>query len=133
MISSATKRFARTPMTTILVVDDEPPIRSLLGFALSRGGMTPLLASNGQEAIDLFKEKSGTIDLVLLDILMPGMTGPETLTRLRELDPAVPCCFLSGNVGNYGVAELLAMGATAVFMKPILDLAQFVSALAQLL
>lgn len=102
-------------MTTILIVDDEPGVRAVLELALSKKGVTVLLASNGQDAIDHFKERSRTINLVLLDVRMPGMTGPETLAGLKQVDPGVSCCFLSGSGDSHKSAELLNLGAAPSF------------------
>lgn len=112
-------------MNTVLVVDDEPAIRTLLDFALRQGGLTVRLAANGREAVSLYKESATEIDLVLLDIRMPGLDGPETLAALRLVDPQMRCCFLSGQSCQYGSEALLGLGALRVFEKPIFDLRQF--------
>jgi DNA-binding response OmpR family regulator len=58
------------------------------------------------------------IDVVLLDVRMPDQDGPETLAALRELDPQVTCCFMSGDTGEYTEENLLDLGVVAVFQKP---------------
>jgi CheY-like chemotaxis protein len=119
-------------MKTILVAEDAPALRRFLDFALHQGGFTVLLAADGQEVIDLYKKNTGAVDLVLLDVRLPGMDGPQTLRQLQQIDPAVKCCFLTGGTGDYEVGELLALGAIAVFPKPVANLVQFVSGLVEM-
>lgn len=103
-----------------LVVDDEEAVRGVVGIALRQQGFTVLSAASGQEAIGLYQRHYLTIDLVLLDVRMPGTNGPQTLAALREINPQICCCFMSGGMGNYTEQELLALGAVAVFHKPFL-------------
>jgi CheY-like chemotaxis protein len=102
----------------ILVADDELVVRSLLGVALRQHGFAVLLAGGGREALDLFRRHGGGIAVVLLDVRMPGMDGPQALAALRELDPSIPVVFMSGDTGSYDVEDLEAMGAAAVIAKP---------------
>ena len=102
----------------ILVVDDEAAVRSFLKAALELQGFTVWLAEKGVEAVDLYARQRSAIDLVLLDVRMPGLDGPHTLAALRRLDPDVRCCFMSGHTGEYTEAELLLRGAACVFAKP---------------
>jgi two-component system, cell cycle sensor histidine kinase and response regulator CckA len=80
----------------VLAIDDEPAIRSLLKSALPAGGFDVLLAASGIEGIEVFKLRHEEISIVLLDVCMPGLSGIETCKRLRELDAAVPVCFMTG-------------------------------------
>lgn len=80
----------------VLVVDDEAPVREAVTDVLSLEGIQVLTASNGHSALQIFSERSGEIDLVLLDLSMPGMSGDETLRRLREIDSTVPVILSSG-------------------------------------
>lgn len=110
----------------VLVVDDEPGIRTLLQAALPRYGFQVFLAASGQEALAAYQEHRTAITAVLLDVHMPGLDGPQTLRALRAIDPQLPCCFMSGGLGAYREEELLALGAARVLSKPfnLLEVAQ---------
>jgi CheY-like chemotaxis protein len=87
---------------TILLVDDEPMVRDL-GTEILRGyGYQVIEASDGVEALEIFKHKRAEIDLVILDLLMPKLSGKETLERLRQLDSTLKILICSG----YGSREL---------------------------
>jgi two-component system cell cycle sensor histidine kinase/response regulator CckA len=81
--------------TVVLMVDDEPAQRQLFAFALRREGYCVLEARNGVEALEMASQ-AGHIDLVVSDIVMPVMRGPEMATRLRERFPHLPVLFVSG-------------------------------------
>jgi CheY-like chemotaxis protein len=117
-----------SPMPTILVVDDSLAIRTLLAFALKKEGVTVLSAADGKQAVKIYKEKAEPIDLVLLDMEMPGLNGPMTFVALQKINPNVRCCFLTGHSAE--TAE--SLGAIAVFAKPILSLQTFSQKLASL-
>lgn len=82
--------------TTILVVDDEADVRTIVRLIARRQGYQTVEAANGQEAVDVLTEGTQAIDAVVLDVTMPVMTGHEALPRLRELDPDVPVVLISG-------------------------------------
>ena len=108
-----------TPRTHgILVADDEWAVRAVLGVALRGKGFALWLASDGHEALDLYRRCRETIDVVLLDVCMPGWDGPQTLAALREVNPQVRCCFMSGDLGRYTEQGLRDLGAAAVLQKP---------------
>jgi CheY-like chemotaxis protein len=102
----------------VLVADDDAAVRTLLGLALRQAGFTHHLAANGREAVDLFRRHRGEVGLVLLDVRMPVLDGPGALAEIRTLDPAVPCCFMTGFAGGYCGEDLLGLGAVRVFEKP---------------
>src|SRR3954470_4105826 len=86
---------ARPPNPAVLVVDDEPLVRSLLGHVLQSRGYRFLPAAGGVEAVGLYREHAAAIGLVLLEVQIAGMDGPRTLAALRHIDPHVRCCFMS--------------------------------------
>src|SRR5271167_4932203 len=91
----------------VLVVDDEHMVRIMVQLGLERNGFDVWLARNGREAIDLYRRHAEAIAVVLLDFRMPGLDGPQTLEALRELNPEVLACFMSGEIGLYEPEELL--------------------------
>jgi CheY-like chemotaxis protein len=106
------------PEPGILVVDDDRAVRGMLTLLLPRHGFTVWAAASGQAAVDLYAQRQEQIDLVLLDVSMPDLDGPQTLRALRGINPQVRCCFMSGYGGVYTDQELLGMGAIRFFAKP---------------
>ena len=113
--------LASTPMPRkygILAVDDDREVRSLLKKGLQGQGLDVWLASNGQEGLELFWRHREEIDVVLLDVCMPGLDGPQTAAALKQLDPQIRFCFLSGDLSGYTNRKLRDLGALAVIPKP---------------
>ena len=81
--------------TVVLLVDDEPAVRNLFALALNREGYHIIEAGNGAEALQVAAQLDN-IDLVVTDIVMPVMKGPELAARLRERFPTLPFVFVSG-------------------------------------
>lgn len=109
------EQFGGDPI--VLVVDDDQSVLELVRIGLNKNGYAVMPATSGAEAITLYREQSGKIRLVLLDVQMKGLDGPQTLEALRQIDPAVRCCFMTGNSGPYSVEDLLQRGE-GVFLKP---------------
>jgi CheY-like chemotaxis protein len=109
----------------ILVADDEAGVRGVLEIGMRQHGFDVWLAADGQQALDLYQRHGEAIDVVLLDVRMPGRDGPQTLAALQELNPRVCCCFMSGDFDCfneqgqcYTEERLRDMGAAAVIPKP---------------
>jgi two-component system, cell cycle sensor histidine kinase and response regulator CckA len=85
-------------MANVLVVDDEPMIVQLVTMALKQNGYTVLIASGGVEALMVYSSYHSQIDLVLTDVVMPGMNGVELAERIRAQDPTVNILLMSGSV-----------------------------------
>lgn len=103
----------------IMCVDDDEDIRTVLAFSLKNlGGYEVLQCTNGQDALD--KVAEFVPELVLLDVMMPVMDGPETLARLRELPSManVPVIFLTAKATREELEDLLVHGATGIIVKP---------------
>lgn len=81
---------------TVLVVDDEAAVREAVNDVLSLEGIRVLTATDGTRALEIFSERSDEIDLILLDLSMPGLSGDDTLRGLREIDSTVPVILSSG-------------------------------------
>ncbi len=115
-----------TPMATILVIDDQAPIRALLRVALEAAGHEVLEASNGRLGLKLYRERP--VDLVITDIVMPEMDGLEMILELTRNFLNVKVIAMSGcleSEGQLRVAKLL--GARQTFQKP-LDMEELLSA-----
>jgi CheY-like chemotaxis protein len=102
----------------ILIADDMAFILTLLKFELESRGFKVWVAMDGDDALDLYRKHREEIDVVLLDVLMPGLDGPHTLEALQGLNPDVVACFMTGNAGVYTEDELLDRGAAWIFSKP---------------
>jgi anti-anti-sigma factor len=102
----------------VLVVDDETAVLCVLAARLRIEGHKVWLAGHGHQAIELYQRYREEIALILLDVLLPGMDGPRTLTALQKVCPTVRCCFMTGNPTPYTEEGLLQMGAVRVFRKP---------------
>ena len=105
---------------TILVVDDDPGIRTLLIDVLVEGGYAADSAVDGVAAIKRFVEHRP--DLILLDIEMPRLRGVETLVVIRELSPETRIIMISGKAEESEARRALALGAFDYITKPF-DLA----------
>jgi CheY-like chemotaxis protein len=117
----------------LLVVDDEEGVRGVLSAWMRSHGFAVWLAASGQEALELYRRHRETIDVVLLDVRMPGLDGPQTLAGLQEVSPQIRCCFMSGDPGGYTEKGLRDLGAAAVLPKPfrLPEVAQVLLALAR--
>jgi len=109
---------------TILVVDDMVQIRNILQFSLHKEGYDVILADNGADAI---KQVSGddslfskTVDLIILDIMMPKMDGYEVLKKLRSSDSTkdIPVIFLTAKAQKKDLAKGIEAGANDYLVKP---------------
>ena len=103
----------------ILFVEDDPDIQSVATLALeSLGGFAVLTCGSGDEALSRFAGFSP--DLVLLDVMMPGMDGPATLEEVRRRPDGagVPVVFMTARVQAHEVARYREMGAAEVIAKP---------------
>ena len=107
------------PAATLLVVDDLPANRDLLVRRLERAGFRVLGAGSGPEALDTLGRCE--VDCVLLDIMMPGMTGIEVLRRVRltRSEAALPVIMVTAKSDNEDVIEALSLGANDYVTKPV--------------
>ena len=110
--------IAPTNRPGILVVDDEASVRNILQRGLQAFGFDVWPAANGREALNIYQHNQDLIAGALLDVRMPGLDGPQTLAALQAIAPAIRCCFMTGNSGEYDQADLLERGAFTVFSKP---------------
>ena len=107
------------PLKRILLVEDDPDIQTVTSLALgSFGGYTVEVCSSAQQAID--SAAAFAPDLILLDVMMPGMDGIHTLEALRRIPETsvTPVIFLTARVQPHDVARYKELGSLAVIRKP---------------
>jgi len=104
---------------TILVADDEPGIRDLLKQSLSELGYTVHAADNGAEAVARFARNPSSVDLVILDVVMPKLSGPEAFARMMLANSSIKALFISGHAPESAhLAECLSAPGRAFLPKP---------------
>lgn len=118
------------PTKTILLVDDEPTVRSLIARVLTAHGYDVLQAHSAEDALSCFEQRHGAVDLVLTDVCMPGPGGPGLVRRMRSLVPGLPAVFMSGYQDEALAGAELAVPGTAFVQKPFgrLELVSLVAA-----
>ncbi|MGK5093778.1 response regulator [Deltaproteobacteria bacterium TL4] len=121
-------------MSRILVVDDEAQVREMLTLKLTREGYETICASNGEEAIQMFRDQP--VDLIITDLLMPGKDGLELIMELRREFQDVNIIAISGG-GRGKLLESLKtnhyfFGAVKTFAKP-LELNELLAAVREIL
>jgi two-component system, cell cycle sensor histidine kinase and response regulator CckA len=103
---------------TVLLVDDEDKILDIERDLLSSLGYTVLVATNGKQAIELYETNPDKIDIVVLDMIMPGMGGGEIYDALRKIKPDVKVLLCSGYSEAGQASEILQRGCTGFIQKP---------------
>ena len=103
---------------TILLIDDEEMIIKVGEELLQELGYKVLAARSGQGAINLYKKNADKIDLVIMDMIMPGMGGGETFDHLKEIDPDIKVLLSSGYSINGQASEILKRGCDGFIQKP---------------
>ncbi len=109
------------PRATILVAEDEQLIRDILGGILSSDGFRVIFAENGRQALQRIEEHGEAIDLLILDQVMPELTGLEVLKTLREAGNDVPVLLSSGYLRSeveFGEALLAGLAPDEILEKP---------------
>ncbi len=113
---------------TILLVDDEDMIWDVIIDMLQELGYSVILAGNGRDAVEIYRENPGQIDLIILDMVMPELDGHEAFFLLKEIDPEVRVLLSSGYVSEDDAGDVLEAGALGFLQKPyrMIDLARIV-------
>lgn len=118
---------------TVLIVDDEETVRTVTSTMLSRHGYTVLTASDGMKGVDIFRENADQIDVVLLNMTMPELSGPEAYKMMKEIDSKVKVILCTGfgeqdskkSFANHGLAGFIQkpfeMDALLGLLKEVLS------------
>jgi DNA-binding NtrC family response regulator len=101
---------------TILVVDDQQIILFLLETHLRQAGFNPVTATSGAEALAILGQR--TVDLIISDLIMPGMGGLQLMERVREINPGIPIIVITANGSVEGAVEAMRRGAYDYLEKP---------------
>ena len=103
---------------TILLVDDEEMITEVGRAMLEKLGYRVVVSREGQDAVQVITDRGAEIDLVILDMIMPGMDGGKTFDRIREVQPGVPVLLSSGYAINGQALEIMQRGCNGFIQKP---------------
>jgi CheY-like chemotaxis protein len=103
---------------TILMIDDDEPVRELGKRILTHAGYRVLTAENGKKGLEMFQQERDTIALVLLDLIMPEMGGKECLAKMLEIDPSTKVALATGYMSVQDGTDAKALGARALVKKP---------------
>lgn len=113
-----TADLAQCRQTGVLVIEDERLMLKAMEQGLRQRGFVVWAAPDGGEGVDLYRRFGSQIDVVLSDVQMPVLDGPKTLDALREINPSVRFCFMTGDTRSATLTNLLRRGAMRVFTKP---------------
>jgi two-component system cell cycle sensor histidine kinase/response regulator CckA len=103
---------------SVLLVDDEQLIIDVGTAILEKLGYHVMVATGGEEALDAVRRRKEAIDLVILDMIMPGMDGGKTFDRLRAISPGMPVILSSGYALNGKAADIMQRGCNGFLQKP---------------
>ena len=103
---------------TILVAEDNEAIREVAKANLEKLGYRVLLAADGAAALEIFEQERGAIDLVLLDVVMPNLNGPDAYARISAMRPGTPVLFTTGYAAEASVDKLRTCKEVVILQKP---------------
>ncbi len=111
---------------TVLLVEDQPDVRTVAARGLRKHGYRVLLATSGKEALSVAEAHPGAIHIVVTDVVMPGMGGRELAAHLRVRHPEIPVLFMTGYADDEILRDEMSQGDVVVLPKPFagLDLAR---------
>jgi len=104
---------------TILVIDDAAPVRDVLRELLQASGYPVVAAADGHAGVEVFRENHQSVGLVILDMVMPGIGGPETYQLLRQIDSDCPVLVCTGYSGAADLQAMRQQGIAGVLPKPV--------------
>ena len=103
---------------TVLVVDDEPEIRKLVAAMAGQFGYAVITADSGEHALTLFKNHKGPIELLITDVVQPGMSGPMLADKLLAIQPDLKILYMSGYDNTMVVQKYVVERGHALLTKP---------------
>ena len=103
---------------TILVVDDEPEVRKLVGAMVSQCGYTAITADSGEHALKLYHNHKTPIELLITDVVQPGMSGPMLADKLADIQPDLKVLYISGYDNTHLVRAYVVERGHALLAKP---------------
>jgi PAS domain S-box-containing protein len=112
---------------TVLVIDDEPEVREVIAVMLGRAGLASVVAADGRAGLELLRDPACDVDLVLLDLTMPGLAGEEMLAEIRRTHPDLPVLLMSGYSEDYGTSR--CAGSISGFLEKPFSREQLTEAL----
>lgn len=116
----------------ILIIDDDPMVRKVVVGTLDSLGYRTIEAVSGAKAIEIYRARHDEIRAVVLDMLMPDMSGKATYLALRQIDSNVAVLLMTGHMLNAQVQEILDLGVRSYLSKPY-TIAELAAAVAELL
>ncbi|MBZ5624554.1 MAG: response regulator [Acidobacteriia bacterium] len=103
---------------TILIVDDEPEIRKLVSAMVTHFGYSFITADSGEHAMTLYKKHKGPIELLITDVVQPGMSGPMLADKLSALQPSLKVLYISGYDATHVVQKYVVEKGHTLLPKP---------------
>lgn len=104
--------------STIMLAEDEQGVRAFLEMALTRAGHRVIVATSGPNALEMAEKTEGPIDLLITDVVMPGLSGPDVAERLRQKHPKMRALFLSGYSSHAALPERVITDPGTFLQKP---------------
>ena len=117
-IDTSTEENVRVGSETILIVDDEDQVLDACRAMMNHLGYNTILAKNGKEAVEIFQKENANIDLIILDMIMPGMDGLTAYEHLKEINANAKVLLSSGYSITDNIKEIVARGCDEFIQKP---------------
>ncbi len=105
-------------MSRILIIDDDRHMRTVCARVLTHAGHSVACAESGDEGLDKIRNAAAPFDVILLDQLMPGMSGLDVLEQTKVMDPDLPVIIITGSATEETTADLIRKGACDCLPKP---------------
>ncbi|MBI4834805.1 MAG: response regulator [Planctomycetes bacterium] len=103
---------------SVLIADDEEPIRKMAKTLLERAGYEAVIAADGEKAFEIYRQQKNRFDMVLLDLIMPGWSGLDTLKAMKKINPKVKVLISSGYSSDGTNEEIINLGINGFIQKP---------------